>query len=182
MIAGKNMTVKHDTDGKITYATAEKVNFTRVQFGDKGPTINAVDAKDDKGNPVNAISVNNANISNVANGEISATSKDAVNGSQLYSLTSQHKAQMGDIHNKINRQNKELRAGIAGSNAAAGLPQVYIPGKSMIAASAGTFKGQSALAVGYSRASDNGKIILKIQGNANTRGEMGGSVGVGYQW
>ncbi|MWQ32765.1 YadA-like family protein [Glaesserella parasuis] len=182
MIAGKNMTVKHDTDGKITYATAEKVNFTRVQFGDKGPTINAVDAKDDKGNPVNAISVNNANISNVANGEISATSKDAVNGSQLYSLTSQYKAQMGDIHNKINRQNKELRAGIAGSNAAAGLPQVYIPGKSMIAASAGTFKGQSALAVGYSRASDNGKLILKLQGNANTRGEMGGSVGVGYQW
>ncbi|MFU2111946.1 YadA C-terminal domain-containing protein, partial [Glaesserella parasuis] len=45
-----------------------------------------------------------------------------------------------------------------------------------------TFKGQSALAVGYSRASDNGKLILKLQGNANTRGEMGGSVGVGYQW
>ncbi|MDO9732965.1 YadA-like family protein [Glaesserella parasuis] len=121
-------------------------------------------------------------IQNVAPGLISEQSTDAINGSQLYSLTSQHKAQMGDIHNKINRQNKELRAGIAGSNAAAGLPQVYLPGKSMVAASAGTFKGQSALAVGYSRASDNGKLILKLQGNANTSGEMGGSVGVGYQW
>ncbi|MFZ6083398.1 YadA family autotransporter adhesin, partial [Glaesserella parasuis] len=121
-------------------------------------------------------------IQNVAPGLISEQSTDAINGSQLYSLTSQHKAQMGDIHNKINRNNKALRAGIAGSNAAAGLPQVYLPGKSMIAASAGTFKGQSALAVGYSRASDNGKLILKLQGNANTTGEMGGSVGVGYQW
>ncbi|MDO9746439.1 YadA-like family protein, partial [Glaesserella parasuis] len=121
-------------------------------------------------------------IQNVAPGLISEQSTDAINGSQLYSLISQHKVHMGDIHNKINRQNKELRAGIAGSNAAAGLPQVYLPGKSMIAASAGTFKGQSALAVGYSRASDNGKLILKLQGNANTSGEMGGSVGVGYQW
>ncbi|WP_426994754.1 YadA-like family protein [Glaesserella parasuis] len=121
-------------------------------------------------------------IQNVAPGLISEQSTDAINGSQLYSLISQHKVHMGDIHNKINRNNKALRAGIAGSNAAAGLPQVYIPGKSMVAVSAGTFKGQSALAVGYSRASDNGKLILKLQGNANTSGEMGGSVGVGYQW
>ncbi|WP_426877222.1 YadA-like family protein [Glaesserella parasuis] len=121
-------------------------------------------------------------IQNVAPGLISEQSTDAINGSQLYSLISQHKVHMGDIHNKINRNNKALRAGIAGSNAAAGLPQVYIPGKSMVAVSAGTFKGQSALAVGYSRASDNGKLILKLQGNANTSGEMGGSVGVGYRW
>ncbi|WP_426841033.1 YadA-like family protein [Glaesserella parasuis] len=140
---------------------------------------------------VGVVSVGNVNsdgtmetrrIQNVAPGLISEQSTDAINGSQLYSLISQHKVHMGDIHNKINRNNKALRAGIAGSNAAAGLPQVYLPGKSMIAASAGTFKGQSALAVGYSRASDNGKLILKLQGNANTSGEMGGSVGVGYQW
>ncbi|QSX15015.1 YadA-like family protein [Glaesserella parasuis] len=140
---------------------------------------------------VGVVSVGNVNsdgtmetrrIQNVAPGLISEQSTDAINGSQLYSLISQHKVHMGDIHNKINRNNKALRAGIAGSNAAAGLPQVYIPGKSMVAASAGTFKGQSALAVGYSRASDNGKLILKLQGNANTSGEMGGSVGVGYQW
>ena len=46
----------------------------------------------------------------------------------------------------------------------------------------GTFKGQNALAVGYSRSSDNGKVIFKLQGNANTQGDVGGSVGVGYQW
>ena len=46
----------------------------------------------------------------------------------------------------------------------------------------GTFKGQNALAVGYSRSSDNGKVIFKLQGNANTQGDVGGSVGIGYQW
>ena len=86
------------------------------------------------------------------------------------------------LERKINKQGKEARAGIAGANAAAALPQVYTPGKSMVAASAGTFKGQNALAVGYSRASDNGKVILKLQGNANTSGDVGAGVGVGYQW
>ena len=86
------------------------------------------------------------------------------------------------LERKINKQGKEARAGIAGANAAAALPQVYTAGKSMVAASAGTFKGQNALAVGYSRISDNGKIILKLQGNANTSGDVGAGVGVGYQW
>ena len=85
------------------------------------------------------------------------------------------------LERKINKQGKEARAGIAGANAAAALPQVYTAGKSMVAASAGTFKGQNALAVGYSRASDNGKMILKLQGNANTSGDIGAGVGVGYQ-
>ena len=100
---------------------------------------------------------------------------DAVNVSQL-------RNNITNVNNRINKVQKEARGGIAGANAAAGLPQVYIPGKSMVAASAGTFKGESAVAVGYSRSSDNGKVILKLQGNANTQGDVGGSVGVGYQW
>ncbi|MGX2951582.1 YadA family autotransporter adhesin, partial [Ursidibacter sp. B-7004-1] len=124
----------------------------------------------------NGIDAGNKVISNVAPG---VKDTDAVNVGQLKGTVNNVANQ---LNNKINRQGKDLRAGIAGANAAAGLPQVYIPGKSMVAASAGTFKGQSAVAVGYSRASDNGKLILKLQGNANTRGDVGGSVGVGYQW
>ncbi|MGX2975850.1 YadA-like family protein, partial [Ursidibacter arcticus] len=89
---------------------------------------------------------------------------------------------LGQVKEIVSKVDKRLRAGIAGANAAAGLPQVYVPGRAMVAASIGTFKGQSAIAVGYSRASDNGKLILKLQGNANSRGDFGGSVGVGYQW
>lgn len=149
---------------------------------------------------VGVVSVGNASetrqIQGVAAGVISETSTDAINGSQLYYTNKAIGStinNMGDTVNKlgdtvnklgdtIHRNKRELRAGIAGSNAAAGLPQVYLPGKSMLAASAGTFKGEGALAVGYSRASDNGKLILKLQGNTNTRGDVGGSVGMGYQW
>ncbi|TFI32991.1 adhesin, partial [Histophilus somni] len=87
-----------------------------------------------------------------------------------------------ELRTQINTASRESRAGIAGALAAAGLPMSSVPGKSMFAASAGTFKGQNALALGYSRVSDNGKITLRLQGTRSSTGDVGGSVGVGYQW
>ncbi|MCQ9122276.1 YadA-like family protein [Rodentibacter pneumotropicus] len=167
--AGKNVVITRS--GKdITIATSAKPVFENVQVGgDKGPIIGGDENGDVK---VSKADGSPTKVTNVAAG---TASTDAVNVGQL-------KGTVGNINNRMNKMNKDLRGGIAGANAAAGLPQVYIPGKSMVAASAGTFKGQSAVAVGYSRASDNGKLILKLQGNANTRGDLGGSVGVGYQW
>lgn len=148
----------------------DKVQTNTVQVGGAaGPVISATSTGDLK---VAKPDGSAARITNVAPG---VNGTDAVNVNQL-------KQGLGDINNRITKTDKNLRGGIAGSNAAAGLPQVYLPGKSMVAAAAGTYKGESAVAVGYSRASDNGKVILKLQGNANTRGDFGGSVGVGYQW
>ncbi|MFD0965601.1 YadA-like family protein [Seminibacterium arietis] len=91
-------------------------------------------------------------------------------------------AKNNELQEKLNSSSKELRAGIAGALAAAGLPNSSMPGKSMIAASASSYKGHSAVALGYSRVSDNGKVIIRLQGTSNSAGDYGGSVGVGYQW
>ncbi|WP_273384743.1 YadA family autotransporter adhesin, partial [Actinobacillus porcinus] len=177
--AGNNINITQ-SGNKVSVATSMTPTFTTVQVGgDSGPVISG-DANGDV--KVAKADGSAAKITNVAPGEVSRTSTDAVNGSQLYAVANGIDNKFGDIHNKINRNNKDLRAGVAGANAAAALPQVYKSGRSMVAASAGTFKGQSAVAVGYSRASDNGKLILKLQGNANSRGDVGGGVGVGYQW
>ncbi|AIZ79134.1 YadA-like family protein [Actinobacillus equuli] len=176
-LADNNIGVVSDGNGTLTVKLAKDLNVdsvtaNTVKAGDT--TIDSDGVKITNGPSVTKSGIDAAGnkITNVKAGEADT---DAVNVSQL-------KAATGNVHNRINKVNKELRAGIAGANAAAGLPQVYIPGKSMVAAAAGTFKGESALAVGYSRSSDNGKVILKLQGNANTRGDLGGSVGVGYQW
>ncbi|UBU75822.1 YadA-like family protein [Pasteurella multocida] len=168
---GKNMVVTPTTgaNGQTIYevATADKVAFDEVKVG--GITIDATTNK----------------ISGIAKGDISENSTDAVNGSQLYELQ-QKIAKSGDnyniLNNRINKVDKDLRAGIAGANAAAGLPQAYIPGKSMVAVAAGTYKGQNAIALGMSRISDNGKVIIKLTGNTNSRGDFGASIGAGYQW
>ncbi|HHE3652672.1 YadA-like family protein [Pasteurella multocida] len=169
---GKNMVVTPTTgaNGQTIYevATADKVAFDEVKVG--GITIDGATNK----------------ISGIAKGEVSETSTDAVNGSQLHELSKQIMNQSGQgyniLNNRINKVDKDLRAGIAGANAAAGLPQAYIPGKSMVAVAAGTYKGQNAIALGMSRISDNGKVIIKLTGNTNSRGDFGASIGAGYQW
>ena len=157
--AGKNIAIEQN-GGDILVSTTEDVNHNSVTTNDL--TVNKGGNIDMGGNQIHNV-------------KAGTKDTDAVNVSQL-------KQSIGDVHKRINKVGKEARGGIAGANAAAGLPQVYIPGKSMVAASAGTFKGESAVAVGYSRSSDNGKVIFKLQGNANTQGDVGGSVGVGYQW
>ncbi|WGE31418.1 YadA-like family protein [Actinobacillus genomosp. 2] len=169
--AGNNIVVSGK--GKnINIATSKTPEFTSVQVG-KNTVIS--EGKDVDGNTSVNVANKDGSPTRITNVKAGKARTDAVNVGQL-------KDEIGGVNRRINKVNKDLRAGIAGANAAAGLPQVYIPGKSMVAASAGTFKGESAVAVGYSRASDNGKLILKLQGNANTRGDLGGSVGVGYQW
>ena len=175
---GKNG-LKVQLANNVTLDNNGSVNIGGTRVDDNGITTNNGKGPSVTNNGVNA---GNQKITNVKDGAVNATSKDAVNGSQLHRAVQNIDNKFGDVYGKMNKINKEARAGIAGANAAAGLPQVYLPGKSMVAASAGTFKGQNALAIGYSRSSDNGKVILKLQGNANTQGDVGGSVGVGYQW
>ncbi|WP_406811996.1 YadA-like family protein [Histophilus somni] len=111
------------------------------------------------------------------------TSESAVvNKKYVDTLQRQTDQKLSNLNNKLDMSNKELRAGIAGALATSGLPMSSVPGKSMFAASAGSYKGQSAVALGYSRVSDNGKITLRLQGTRSSTGDVGGSVGVGYQW
>ena len=124
------------------------------------------------------VNAGNMKITNVAPGRIAADSKDAVNGSQLHAV----KNDINNVNNKVDKLDKRVRGIGASSAAASSLPQAFMSGKSMVSAAGGTYGGASAVAVGYSRASDNGKVILKLQGTANSEGHFSGGAGIGYQW
>ncbi|MFA9487186.1 YadA-like family protein [Moraxella sp. E33BD] len=112
-----------------------------------------------------------ARITNVADGHIAPDSKDIVNGGQLM-----------NVYNHIGKIESQLQAGIAGNNAAASLPQVMMPGKSMVSAALGGFRDKKAIAIGYSRLSDNGRMALKSNLNVDTEKNLGYGVGVGFTW
>ena len=176
--SGKNIAIKQDGT-TFTISTTENATFTNANVGNTltvggGNNATQITSSAD-GMKVAKADGSATRITNVAAG---VNPTDAVNVSQLGGL----KNDIHNMNNRLGKVNREARAGVAGANAAASLPQVYIPGKSMVAVAGGTFKGQNAFAVGYSRSSDNGKLILKLQGNANTQGDVGGGVGVGYQW
>lgn len=149
--------------------TAKTVTAETVKVGDTTITTNGVTIE---GGPSmtksDGINANNMTIKNVAPG---VNNTDAVNVGQLRA-----------VEGKLHRADRNLRAGVAGANAAASLPQAYLPGKNMVAVSAGTYRGESAIALGVSRVSDNGKVVVKLTGNSDTRGNFGAGVGAGYQW
>ena len=149
--------------------TAKTVTAETVKVGDTTITTNGVTIE---GGPSmtksDGINANNMTIKNVAPG---VNNTDAVNVGQLRA-----------VEGKLHRADRNLRAGVAGANAAASLPQAYLPGKNMVAVSAGTYRGESAIALGVSRISDNGKVVVKLTGNSDTRGNFGAGVGAGYQW
>ncbi|EEZ71305.1 Hep/Hag repeat protein [Neisseria cinerea ATCC 14685] len=178
LAAGKNMTVKQDPEGKVTYATADEVNFSSVQFGDNGPKIT------NNGGNINVGTATGAptKITGVAPGEISSTSTDAINGSQLHSVASDINNRIGSLDNKIDMADKNLRGGVAQAIAAAGLVQAYLPGKSLLAIGGGVYRGEAGYAIGYSSISDNGNWIIKGTASGNSRGHFGASTSVGYQW
>lgn len=128
----------------------------------------------------------------VAPGVLSASSTDAVNGSQLYATNqqvlqnTQNIASLGnkmnDLDYKINGLNKDIRGIGASAAAMSGIPQAYMPGKSLMGLGVGGYGGESAIAIGVSRISDNGKVILKLNTGQNTRGNYSVGAGIGYQW
>ena len=66
--------------------------------------------------------------------------------------------------------------------AMAGLPQAYLPGKSMLAVGFGGYQGEYGMAVGLSGITENGRWVYKAQATGNTTRDWGFSVGAGIQW
>ena len=139
------------------------------------------------GNPVSLTTggLNNGGnkITNVAAG---TAGTDAVNVSQLNqalgSITGVNTANFTALENKVNEVAADAKAGTAAAMAVAGLPQAYLPGKSMMAVGGSVYRGESGYAIGYSTISDGGNWIIKGTATGNSRGHYGATAAVGYQW
>ena len=115
-------------------------------------------------------------ISNVAPG---TQGTDVVNLNQLNTGLGSATTQ---LRNELNGVSKDANAGTAAAIAMANMPQAFTPGKSMIAAGAGYYEGQTAVSIGVSKLSDNGRWVIKFSGSADTRGKVGVGAGAGFQW
>ena len=156
--------------GTVTTATVGNMTYGGFQ-GAKANGVVSVGAAGDE-----------RRIQNVAAGEISSTSTDAINGSQLYSVAKGVGNRINNLQGQVNKLGNRMNAGMATSAAMANLLQAHKPGQSVATAGVGQHKNQSAVAVGYSRLSDNGKYGVRFSMGANTQGEVTGGAAVGYFW
>ena len=126
-------------------------------------------------------------VHNVADG---SDAHDAVNVGQLVDTASaalgQAEAYTDDrvarLAFDLGKVKKDQAAGTAGALALAGMPQPYEAGRGMVSMGAGTFQGQSAIAVGLAKALSDEHTVVKIGATYNSRGSVGANAGVGYQF
>ncbi len=122
-------------------------------------------------------------ISNVSAG---VNNNDAVNYAQLKQSVQETKQytdqRMVEMDNKLSKTESKLGGGIASAMAMTGLPQAYTPGASMASIGGGTYNGESAVALGVSMVSANGRWVYKLQGSTNSQGEYSAALGAGIQW
>lgn len=184
---GDNVMTNIDKSGNVRVGIkknlkVESVTANKFTAGDTVIDGNGVTIKNGPSMTKNGINAGNKQITNVAPGRIAADSTDAVNGSQLHEVKADMNNKINHLNGQVNKLGKRVNAGTASALAASQLPQAYIPGKSMVSVAAGNYQGQNAVALGMSRISDNGKIIIRLAGTSDTQGKVGVAVGAGYHW
>lgn len=139
-------------------------------FGDNGEAVYTVDAN---------IETNHLATKAEVNKHIGAINDriDGVEGKVAQNTKAIHK-----LDRDVRKNRKRADAGIAAVAAMANIPQVYLPGKSGVGVGVGHKHGQSALAIGYSRTSDNAHHIIKLSAGVDSQKDVTIGAGYMYQW
>ncbi|WKS99451.1 YadA-like family protein [Gallibacterium salpingitidis] len=170
---GKSKTVNLSLNKKI-YVDSVTANKS-ITVGSTNIDSQGISIQNGPSVTTSGVNAGNKRITKLARG---VDPTDAVNMAQLGEV----KQGVAEVGRRVNQVSKEVRG--IGANVAAGiaLPQSTIAGKSMIAASVGGYKGSSAVAVGWSKLSNNSKVVVKFAGTANSEGDISGGVGFGYHY
>ncbi|EJE2462923.1 YadA-like family protein [Escherichia coli] len=128
----------------------------------------------------------NGSTTRISNVSAGVNNNDAVNYAQLKQSVQETKQytdqRMVEMDNKLSKTESKLSGGIASAMAMTGLPQAYTPGASMASIGGGTYNDESAVALGVSMVSANGRWVYKLQGSTNSQGEYSAALGAGIQW
>ena len=164
---GKNIHTSTNEAGELVVGLGNNIKVDSVEIN--GGAVLNQDGLDMKGN----------RITNIANG---VKDTDAVNVRQLQEQGQQFNQKLAKVEDRINKNRKRSDAGIAGVTAIANIPQVITAGKSTLGVGVGGYGKQTAIAVGYSRAADNGKHIFKISTGINSQSKANFGAGYSYQF
>ena len=157
--------------GDKVSVTATAVTAGKTSISDEGVKVGDKTYISDKG-----LNANDQKVTNVAAGEISATSKDAVNGSQLYKTNQE----VANNTNRINKLGSRVNKVGAGAAALAALhPMDFDPDdKLTFSAGYGNYGGENAAAIGAYYRPDE-KVMFSVAGTVGN-GENMVNAGVSF--
>lgn len=176
-IAGNAANITHNS-ARINAVEIEAKKHSVVKAG-KNTTVNKTTGENGE-----AVYTVDANVDHLAtktevNKHVGAINSriDGVEGK-----VAQNTKAIGRLDHDVRKNRKRADAGTASVAAMANIPQVYLPGKSGVGVGVGYKHGQSAIAVGYSRTSDNAHHIIKLSVGADSQKDVTVGAGYMYQW
>ena len=188
-----------DNTGKIA-DNANHIADNAANITHNSARINAVEIEAKKHSVVKAGKNTTVNKTTGANGEavytVDANVDHLATKAEVNKYMGQVNSRIDGVDAKVNANTKAIHrldrdvrknrkradAGTASVAAMANIPQVYLPGKSGVGVGVGYKHGQSAIAVGYSRTSDNAHHIIKLSVGADSQKDVTVGAGYMYQW
>lgn len=184
------LTERADANDVVDKQQWDKINSNSKSIGDNALSIN---------NNAKAIAANKAAVN--SNKQAISDNKQAIvtNAKNIGANASQinvNRAKIDKLSNGIAQANKRIdslsddvrkhrklaSAGIASAFAVANIPHATYAGKSALGVGVGGHGGQQALAVRYSRLSDNTKWLVSASGSVDTQSQVTYGAGLTYQF
>lgn len=185
--ATSDLSLSTDGNGKVVYGLSEatKTKLNETWQASANAETAATEAKTSATNAATSATNAATSASNAAKSAEKATVaensvakvRDIVQESQVVS-----EKRIVQLNNRIDRVDTKLRGGIAGATAIANIPQATKPNASLVGVGVANYNGENAIAVGFSRMSENSDVIIKLSGAANSTGDYNVGAGIGYQW
>jgi len=170
-------------------ADTDAVNLAQLRQSEQGTVRYDTDGEGNT-NPESITLNRGGNAASIRNVRAGVAGTDAVNVNQLnagmeraiHESNAYTDMRVGQMQSDIWEIDRGYRAGVASAMAVAGLPQAYVPGRSMIAAAVSGYEQEAGIAVGLTTVSENGRWVYKFSGTTNTRNDLGVTMGAGLQW
>ncbi|MDY5306666.1 YadA C-terminal domain-containing protein, partial [Fusobacterium gastrosuis] len=138
-----------------------------------------------------ALDIGGKKLTGIADGEVSETSRDAVNGSQLHQVKqdigdviNNHAAAINNNSKRIDKLDGRINSGLANSAAMSTLEfQEMGINQAVVGAAIGTYRGNQAVAVGIQGApTENIRVQAKVSVAPGSSGGADAMAGIGASW
>ena len=148
-----------------------------LQYADQGQTRVVLGRSNGPAVTVSNVSAGVADTDAVNVLQLRESMNEAIQQSNTYT-----DMRLAAVNYNVQEVRKLAFAGTAGALAAAGMPQIAERGKSMFAVGYGAYEGQSAMAMGYSRALGDGSMVFRAGATFDTQNHVGANAGVGWRF
>ncbi|WP_338445558.1 YadA-like family protein [Pelagerythrobacter marensis] len=173
--AGNNMMI-HQNGTEVQVALNPNLTGIESIAIENGPTIDG-NGIDMGGTRITNVGAGVAPTDAVNLGQLNAGLADTLNQANHYT-----DAMIADLRFDLSDYRSDANGGTASAMAMGMVPQAFEPGMGIMGFGISHWQGEQAIAVGFSKASDNGRFVIRATGTYNTRNQAGAAIGAGIQF